>query len=197
VSAPPLATRPRTANWPQMRPRFVVELPCDADQVMASLRDGLADAAEDVGGQLSERHAVLHVPDAQRRFWSTQLGLTVEPGPPCPDGGPGPTRVLGIFSPHPEIWTGFVFAVGTLIGIGVFGSMYAVVQLTMGHTPWALLAPVLSTLVGALVYTSTLVGQGLAAAEMYVLRVHLDEWLEDARQRAAREPRTAMDGAQL
>jgi len=31
-------------------------------------------------------------------------------------------------------------SVATLIGIGVFGSMYAVVQLTMGHTPWALLA---------------------------------------------------------
>jgi hypothetical protein len=188
--------RPITANWPKMRPRFVVEVPCAARHVMAALRDALAQPELEIEGELSERHGVLHVPEVDRRFWSTQLGLTIEDRAATNDVR-ATTRVLGIFSPHPEIWTGFVFAIGTLVGVAVFGTMYAIVQMAMGDPPWALLAPLIATLLGGLVYTSTLVGQGLAAGEMYLLRSHLDDCLEEARTRAAREPRSASEGAQL
>ena len=67
----------------------------------------------------------------------------------------------------------------------VIGLIYGSVQLVMGSSPWALLTPVLTTLTAGLVYTSTLVGQGLAADEMYLLRVHLDECLAEAEARAA------------
>ncbi|MBW2726583.1 MAG: hypothetical protein JRE71_19555, partial [Deltaproteobacteria bacterium] len=108
-----------------------------------------------------------------------------------------PTRVLGVFQPRPEIWTGYVFAIGTLVVIGVFGVMVGVVQLTMGYGIWGLLASLLSALVGGLVYTSTLVGQGLALGEMYHLRRRLDDYLDDARAAGQSETRTAADSAQL
>jgi len=146
---------------------------------------------------LSERHAVLMVPEAERQFWSTQLGLEVEDASGS-GGRSGPsTRVLGVFSPQPEIWTAFVFAIGTLSAVAVFGAMYAVVQLTMGEVPTCLLASVIAVLAGGLVYTSTLVGQGLTADEMYRLRSFLDDCLDDARRHARRAPATARESAQL
>jgi len=188
--------RRRTVAWPKMRPRFVVEVDCSAEHVMEALRAGLAQAVGEVDGRFSERHGVLEVPADESRFWSTELGITVEDAGPQAGVAP-PTRVFGVFSPHPEIWTGFVFAIGTLSAVGVFGTMYAVVQLSMGHAPWCLLASLIAALAGGLVYTTTLVGQGLAADEMYRIRSFLDDCLEQAEARAKREPATARESAQL
>ena len=59
------------------------------------------------------------------------------------------------------------------------------------------MVPLIAVLVGGLLYTSTLVGQGLAAGEMYALRSYLDDRLEEAEAAAAREPATPRDSAQL
>jgi len=180
-----------------MRPRFIVEVSCRAGHVMEALRDGIAPSEERIEGHFSERHGVLTIPEGERQFWSTQLGLTVEDARLDGDGAQRPTRVLGVFSPHPEVWTAYVFAIGTLTAISIFGVMYAVVQLTMGHAPWALLVSLIALLIGGLLYTSTLVGQGLAAGEMYELRSYLDARLDEAQARGQREPSTALDSAQL
>jgi hypothetical protein len=164
--------------------------------VMEALRDGARDAEATVEADLATRHGVLTVPERERAFWSTHLSFAVEE-PQGEDGGAAAVRVLAIFSPQPEIWTAYVFAIGTLAALGFFGTMWAIVQVAMGGTPWALLAPLLAALVGALLYTTTLVGQGLAAGEMYRLRSHLDDCLADAERRARREPATAADSAQL
>ena len=185
-----LEDRRRTGNWPRMRPRFILEIDCSAERVMNALRSDTERAEAGVEGRFSERHGVLTLPEDEREFWSTQLGLTIE------DAGERRTRVLGVFSPHPEIWTGYVFAIGVLAGVAVFGLMYAVVQLSMGSAPWCLLASIIAVLMAGLVYTSTLVGQGLTADEMYRLRSYLDDRLEaaEARHGQAHEP---MERAQL
>ena len=180
-----------------MRPRFKLEVGCSADHVMEALRDGSANSVDTIEGHFTERHGTITVPESEREFWSTHLGLTVEDPRPGPDGAPRPTRVLGVFSPHPEIWTAYVFAIGVLAVIALMGVFYAVVQLSMGHAPWALLVPLFMLLVAGLVYTSTLVGQGLALGEMYQLRSHLDACLEDAERRGQQSPATARESAQL
>jgi hypothetical protein len=180
-----------------MRPRFSIDVSCSVDLVMEALRRGAERPEARIAGHFSERHGVITIPEDEREFWSTQLGITVERESSAVDGTPRPARVLGVFSPHPEIWTAYVFAIGTLTGVGVFGAMYAVVQLTVGHTPWALLVSLFAILAGGLVYTSTLVGQSLALGEMYHLRSYLDGRLDAAQARARGEPKTAMDSAQL
>lgn len=203
MSTSTLPERGRTANWPRMRPRFSLEPACGADDVMRALRDAEALRLQTAGGErrvegtFSERHGVLMLPEVERQFWSTQLGLTVQAPHVAPDGTPRPTRVLGVFSPQPEIWTAYVFAIGLLALVGACGAMYAVVQLTLGQAPSGLLASLIALLVGALVYTSTLVGQGLAAEEMYELRRHLDACIDEAEARARRAPATARESAQL
>jgi len=197
MSASAQRDRGRPVNWPRMRPRITAEVACSADHVMEALTRGTERIDRAVEGKFSQRHGVLTVPEADRQFWSTQLGITVEDARTDDDGVAVPTRILAVFSPHPEIWTAFVFAIGTLSVIGIFGIMYAIVQLTMGQTPWALLAPVLAVPLCGLVYTSTLVGQGLAADEMYVLRTHLDECLAEAQTRSRQSPETSSESAQL
>jgi hypothetical protein len=199
MAASTLPDARHTVNWPRMRPRFTLELVCSADHLMDALRaDEVRDApGTQVEGTFSERHGVLTVPEKDRQFWSTHLSLTIEEADTSSDGTSRPARVLGVFSPQPEIWTAYVFAIGILTVIGVFSMMYAVVQITLGHWPWALACTLIVTLLSALLYTSTLVGQGLAAGEMYELRSHLDDRLDQARRRTAREPATARDSSQL
>lgn len=180
-----------------MRPRFIIELDCSAECVMEALRAGVERNEKVIEGQFSERNGELTLPAQERKFWSTHLGLTIEDAVAAGEDGPRPTRVLGVFQPRAEIWTAYVFAVGVLVVLGVFGIMVAVVQLTMGHGPWGLLASLLVALIGGLVYTSTLVGQGLALGEMYHLRRRLDDYLEDARVRGRGEAQTAVDSARL
>jgi len=189
--------RRRPFNWPRMRPRFILEVACGADDVMRSLRDGVADDERGFEGRFSDHHAVLTLPEEELQFWSTQLGLRIEDARAREDGTAQPTRVLGVFSPHPEIWTGYVFTIGILAGLAVFGVMWAIVQASLGHAPWALIASLVAVLLGGLVYLSTLVGQSLALGEMYELRSFLDERLEKARVRALREPKSALDSARL
>lgn len=197
IPTPTRKTGAPSMRWPKMRPRFVVELHCGADHVMDALRAAASASALEVETDLSARHGVLTVPADERHFWSTQLGLTVEDGRPGPDGVRRATRVLGVFSPHPDVWTAYVFMIGTLVLAGVFSGLVAIVQLLIGHEPWALLGTLIAALAAGLVYTTTLVGQGLAADEMYRLRSHLDDCLERAEERARREPASARESAQL
>ena len=183
MAASTLLDRVRTLNWPRMRPRFIIEVSGHVDHVMDSLRAGAEENEPSVAGNFSERHGVLTVRGEDRQFWSTHLSLTIVDTQAEAGGVVASTRVSGVFSPQPEIWTAYVFAIGLLIVISVFATMWAVVQLTMGHAPSALLVSLFAALVGGLVYTSTLVGQGLALGEMYQLRRHVDECLADAEAR--------------
>jgi hypothetical protein len=190
-------TRERTINWPRMRPRFFVDVSCGAEPIMDALRSGGADRGRSIEGHFSVRHGTLMMPEADRQFWSTRLDLTVDEEHTGADGTTVPTRVFGVFCPNPEIWQVYVFAMGTLAVLGICGLIYGFVQLALGHLPWALLVPLLCALIGALVYTSTLVGQGLAAPEMYELRSYLDDRLKEAEEKAAHAPLTARESAQL
>jgi len=180
-----------------MRPRFVLEVKCDAGLVMDLLREGAERHDQGLDGRFSERHGVVMIAEHEREFWSTQLGITVEDTQVDASGAQRPTHVLGVFSPHPEIWTAYVFAIGTLTTIGIFGLMYGIAQLSMGHAPWGMLVSTIAVLVGGLLYTSTLVGQSLALGEMYLLRSYVDDCLDEAQARALRDARTAPESAQL
>ncbi len=197
TSQPGLRDLVEPATWPRMRPKFILKLDCSADCVMDALRRGVAHHENLIEGQFSERHVVLTLPEEALRFWSTYLNITVEDARVDPVAGPRPTRVLGVFQPRTEIWTAYVFAIGILMLIGVFSIMVAVVQLTMGLDAWGLMACLLSALVGGLIYTSTLVGQGLALGEMFHLRRLLDGYLDDARSGGEYGSRTAVDSARL
>lgn len=180
----------------RMRPRFAVELPCDAEAVVRALREGLGRAEPALEGELDPTHCVLRVPAERRAFWSPELDLTFE----RPGKGNGPAegvRVRCLFAPRPGVWTGFVFVYALLGCVALAGLLYGLAQLTLGEPPRALVVSAGALAALALVYASTFVGRGLAATQMYELRRALDESLERAAERARAEPRSSFESARL
>jgi len=176
-----------------MRPRFGIDLRCDAGRLMEVMESRLENDAEQITGTFSKRHAVLRLPDSQRHFWTPQLSVQVEEL----RDAPGYIHVQGIFSPNPSIWTAFVFTYGVLFMIGLCGAMYGVAQLSLGQAPWGFAAVPTMVAVAAFVYGAAYIGQGLALTEMYLLRRYLDECLDAALDPRSARPRTAGESAQL
>jgi hypothetical protein len=175
---------------PRMRPRFALETECGVEDVMQALEGKLADCERAIEGRISSPHCVLVFPEEKRRFWTPQLSITV-------DEKPEGARIQCIFSPQPQIWTAFVFTYLTLFMLGLSGLMYGIAELSLGRTPWAMLAPVATSILAGFVYGATFIGQGLGAQEMCHLRDFLYDCLEAASAKHQAEPRTAQDSAQL
>lgn len=184
---------------PRMRPSFILEVPCRFRDAMEILRDRLGDNPQGVEGSFSSKHGVLCMPETDRRFWSPCLDLTLDEvtdrvGSSAPSR-PETVKVWGTFSPRPEIWTGFVFAIGTLVIVSLASLFFGVAQLMLAHPPWALVVPVVATLLGGAIYTSALVGQGLSADDMYQMRAYVEACLQEAQEIASRRPALPPDAS--
>ncbi len=177
----------------RMRPRFGLEVDCELEVVKSALESGLERRAGELEGDFTKRHGVIRFPEDERRIFTPQLSLTLEQH----DDAQPHTRVFGLFSPHPHVWLAFVFSHLALFCTGLFASMYGMAQLALGHSPMALLIPVVCAVLAAGVYGASFIGQGLALEQMYLLRSFLDECLALAEKQAGREPRSARDSAQL
>lgn len=159
---------------PRMRPTFEVPLPVSGSQVLARLNTLLqSDTA--IVGQVVQDHAVLQLPSARRTMLSPFLNLEIAER----ESG----QVLkGRFSPHPNVWTGFM-AVYVFIGMaGLVCSWYGLAQWTLGETPWMLLALPASIALIAFVYGAAVIGQGLTADDMYELRALVDRAVRESEQ---------------
>jgi hypothetical protein len=188
---------------PRMRPTFAVDADCTREELMTAFRRHLVLDAEDVEGEFSTRHGVLRIPDTKSRLWTPCLDLTVEDREAedfetkTPELQAKQAKLWGTFSPRPEIWTGFVFSIGTLVILSIFSFVYGIAQLALGHAPIALLMPVVALVVGVLLYLSALVGQGLSISEMYRLRAFVDDCLREAESAPTEEPFRAQESSQL
>jgi hypothetical protein len=158
---------------PRMRPSFEFQLPVERQVWLDALKRLLDRDTEACRGQVFRKHAVVEVREQARSFWSPYLNLEVEDEP---DGA----AIRGRFSPHPHIWTLFM-AIYILIGIlGLSGLVLGLVQLTMGEATWGFwIVPGAVALFG-FVYGATLIGQGLGAEQMYVMRSLVDRASSDA-----------------
>lgn len=97
--------------------------------------------------------------DPARHFWSPHLTIEVR----ASDGG---SVVAGRFNPSPAIWTAYLLGSLALLTIAVGGSMWGVAQVMLHESPWALLAMPICTVVGAVMWWASAVGQRLARAQM-------------------------------
>jgi hypothetical protein len=186
-----------------MRPSFVVTVNCHVDDAMGVLQGRIEKNSEGVEASLSKHHGILRVCGEKQRFWSPCLDLTVrdasEPSSTDSNDSNGmTTKVWGTFSPRSEIWTGFVFAIGTCLISSLFAFIFSFAQIMLGRTPWALLIPADAMLVAVGIYASALVGQGLSADEMYRIRRYVDTCLLQAEETSLRRaPQTTDVSSQL
>ena len=156
-----------------MRPRFQLQLPIGREAWLDALRLGLERDTGALRGQVFRKHAVIQVRAPKRTFWSPYLNLEVEDEP---DG----SAIRGRFSPHPNVWTLFMAVYILIVMAGLAALSYGIVQLTLGESPWALLGVPASVALFGFVYGATLIGQGLGAEQMYMMRSLVDRACVDA-----------------
>jgi hypothetical protein len=177
----------------RLRPRFALDVACDVDVLVATLRDRIEENDPALEGFFTPRHCVLRIPPERQALWSPELDLTFERSGDDEAG----LRVRCLFGPRPAVFTGFAFLYAVLAAIGVGGLLWGLAQVTLAQTPWGLAATAGSLAAIGAVYAASFIGQGLAAAQMYQLRRYLDVCVEAAEREACAAPRTPLDSARL
>jgi hypothetical protein len=168
---------------PRMRPFFRVRAACSVERLRSTVERHLVLDSEDVEGDLSAHHVMLRIPAASRRFWTPCLELTLaECEEDASETQTPRSELWGTFSPRAEIWTGFVFSIGTLAIVSLFSTIFGIAQLVLGHAPFGLLVPLVAAVFAVMLYVAALVGQGLSISEMYRLRAFVDDCLREAEQ---------------
>lgn len=95
----------------------------------------------------------LHIPEAERRYWSPRLFLNFEP---TPDGG---TRIEGIYGPEIEIWSVFLYGYLLTGLIGTFAAIFGCAQLVVKNYPWGFWIVGTMAVIAALLYFGAQLGQ--------------------------------------
>jgi hypothetical protein len=172
------------AQRPRMRPTFTLDLPGDGQPVLERLNSLLERDGDRITGQVVKGHACLRVARDQRSMLSPFLNLELD----APEDANGDGVVLkGRFSPHPNVWTGFMAIYIILILIAIGGAMFGWAQMTVDEYPWGFWFIPAAAALYAFVYGAAVIGQGLTADEMYELRAMVDEACEDCRRKRAAE----------
>lgn len=155
------------------RPTFHFEVTCSSREVRKRLRARLAEMPVVLGvtrvpgggadGDPERDHFTLSIPESDRHFWSPWLNLELVPH------GNG-TRLSGRFSPHPSVWTGFMFAYLALSVLAFFALVFAAALSMSGGAPWTLGLAGLCVAAMILLWWASQVGQRLAQSQMHELQ---------------------------
>jgi hypothetical protein len=157
---------------PRMKPKFTIHLENKDEVVLERLDRILKSNRFSVNGQVLKKHAFVQLPREKRSFLSPYLNLSLV------ENEKGKTLV-GRFSPHPHVWTGFMVVYATLAMIGIGGGVYGWAQALIGESAVMMWLFPISLAVIAFVYGAALIGQGLTSDEMYILRNVVDRAVED------------------
>ena len=151
----------------QMRPTFVLTSALDAAATMGRIRAvfGAGEQAGEGGryqAQYTGLHAMIAIHEADRHFWSPWLSVDVRED----EDGAGGVVVAGRFSPHPSVWTAFMFIYLALAIVLFFATVLGLSQQLSGQSAWAYsVVPVcIAAAVGLWLFSRA--GQKLAQDEM-------------------------------
>lgn len=156
-----------------MRPVFDIPLQSDGQKVLRRLDELLQSDVDGVVGQVVPRYAVLQLAPDRRTLLSPFLNIEVQPH----DSG---TVLKGRFSPHPNVWTGFMAIYGVLAMLGLLSALWGLSEWWAGGSAFILLGAPAAAGAIAFVYGAALIGQGLTADEMYDLRALVDRAVREA-----------------
>lgn len=132
-------------------------------------------------GRALERHLQLTVLPGDRHLWSPHLHLEiVAHRSEAEKDEPARAYVRGFFTPHPNLWTGFIFTYLSLAVIAVFAGMWAFVEMLLDGPPHALWITVGACLLAGVLRVVSQAGQKLAAEQMDALHTEIETCLRGA-----------------
>jgi hypothetical protein len=151
----------------RIRPTFSIPLAPDADAVMSTLRDRLADSDYGECSKSRGRCAEFFVNEKERRLWSPCLSVQVEP---AAEG----SLLRGRFGPHPELWTFFMFFYTAVGFLAVIGLLLGFVQWQSGMSAWGFWAALAGFTGLGVLFGVSATGQRMSAHQMSELKERVD-----------------------
>lgn len=147
--------KPIQINFTPSRPRFSVEIPFNREEMHDRFRKVLEDNPKTYPGVINSERATLRLRKDRDQYWHPQLTLRVEEED-------GKTYLYGLFGPHPNVWTFFVFLYSLGVGLILFIGMYGIVELTMGKSSYFVWFNFLGLLIIIATYIASKIGQEYA-----------------------------------
>lgn len=118
-------------------------------------------------GRSVEGHVMLTVRDAERHFWSPYLHVQVAVHrDECDASEPRSSYLRGFFTPHPSLWSSFIFGYLALSVLVFFSGIGGLVQLTLGKPPTAGYVSLACALVMLVLSLASRFGRRRAAEQM-------------------------------
>ncbi len=151
-----------------LRPTFEIASEKSVPELMQCAKAVVQQHADDFEGQFTNQHAMISIVTPKRHFWSPWLHVEVLETA-------GRSQIRCRFSPHPSIWTGFMFAYLSLGVIVFFAIMFGISQQLAGQTAWAYWLVPVGGVIAGLLWVAAQAGQKLADAEMRKLKMAIEE----------------------
>ncbi len=146
----------------RVRPRFVHTVTADRDATRASLLRALEhNPAFEV--KAFPEFIGIHIAEAQRRFWSPRLFLSLDP---LPEGG---TRISGTYGPEIEIWGIFLYGYLLTGLLGTFAAILGFAQHVVESRPWGFYVTGAMAGIALFFYLAAQLGQKLGAWQTFQL----------------------------
>lgn len=168
----------------RLRPTFSHPIQTDSDSVFAALRSGFEAKPDEVQGQYRKLQAMVSIVKQKRHFWSPWLHLEIRNSEPI-------ATVFGRFSPHPSIWTGFMFSYLALAVVAFFASILGSAQCLLSYYPWGFFLIPASGVLALVLWFASQAGQKLAWAEMEFMHQVVLDCLEIEHATLARDTTSA------
>lgn len=158
-----------------LRPTFTIPVKMGRADAIQGIRASFV-SREHLSGRWrgKGRWAELYVPPGERKIWSPYLSLRV-------DEDENGCSVFGRFSPHPEVWTFFMFVYGSVITVVVFGATFGYVQWASGTPAWGFWAIWIGLPLLALLHGVSWLGQRLGRDQMTQLHTEVEDVLSELR----------------
>lgn len=160
----------------QSRPTFEIQTELQPNEVLVRLRGIVELAPERFAGQFREGHGLLSIAKRERHFWSPWLHLDVRER--STESRQVAHVLFGRFSPHPTIWTGFMFSWLGLTVLTFFSAIFGCSQQLAGERPWGYWLIPAWILLAVTLWFAAQIGQRLAHVQLVELKQAVEESLE-------------------
>jgi len=161
-------------SFSSIQPHFSILVDSANHQsVLSKIKKIIEKQPDKFEGQFTVEHALFSFNKRQRHFWSPWLHLEIR-------GKEATPELYGWFTPHPSVWTAFVFA---YLVVGCLASLALITGLTqqlLKMNAWGYYGIPVMAVAAVVLWIVSRTGQKLAAEEMIQLKDFASKCVEES-----------------
>lgn len=147
----------------RIRPHFRHVLGLDAESARERIVSRVSEQADRCEVRSFPGYVNLRVPEAEQRFWSPQLNLSLEADEA------GRTVIQGTYGPNTNLWAIFLYGYLTVGVLGAVGTVLGLCQWMIDARPWGFWLLGGSLAVSTFLYLLAQTGQKLGVQQTFQL----------------------------